>query len=343
MSAIEQAGVLVVGGGPAGLAAAIAARLKGFDVTVADAAWPPIDRACGEGILPGGVEALRRLGVSLDDGFPFRGIRFLSGDRSVEGPFPAAWGVTVRRTRLHDLLVRRAIDVGVRLRWGTSIRSTADLSPCRWIVGADGQRSRVRREARLEATHSFSTRFGFRRHYRLAPWTDMVEVYWGARCQVFVTPVAPGEVGVALLSRDPHLRLDSVLPEFPALERRLRSSRLASPERGAITTSRRLRRVFHGRTALIGDASGSVDAITGEGLSLSFLQALALAHALGDGDLRSYQAEHRRLGRHAAIMGSALLFLDRFPWLRRMVLQGLAFEPSIFSHLLAQHAAHDVV
>src|SRR5438105_7308201 len=43
--------VLVIGGGPAGLTAAIAARLKGFDVAVADAAHPPIDKACGEGLM----------------------------------------------------------------------------------------------------------------------------------------------------------------------------------------------------------------------------------------------------------------------------------------------------
>src|SRR6267378_2491580 len=42
--------ILVIGGGPAGLAAAIAARKKGFEVTVADGAKPPIDKACGEGL-----------------------------------------------------------------------------------------------------------------------------------------------------------------------------------------------------------------------------------------------------------------------------------------------------
>jgi flavin-dependent dehydrogenase len=335
-----QADVLVIGGGPAGLAAAIAARLKGFDVTVTDAARPPIDKACGEGILPAGLEALRRLGVPLggDDGFPLRGIRFISGDSSLEAPFRTGCGVAVRRLRLHDLLVRRATALGVRLLWGTNMRSTSGLSCCKWIVGADGQRSRVRQEALLDATRSLSTRFGFRRHYNLAPWTDMVEVHWGERCQVYVTPVGPDEIGVALLSRDSHLRLDTALCEFPALERRLRTARLTSTERGAATTSRRLRHVFRGHTVLIGDASGSVDAITGEGLSLSFLQAFALADALAAGDLRAYQAEHRRLSRDAAIMGNVLLLLDRFPWLRRMVLHGLAFEPWIFSSLLARHA-----
>lgn len=329
--------VLVVGGGPAGLAAAIACRLKGFDVTITDAARPPIDRACGEGILPAGVEALRRLGVPLggDDGFVFRGIRILNGDAPVEAAFGDACGIAVRRTRLHDLLVHRASALGVSMLWGTRIRDTSSLSRCLWIVGADGQSSRVRQEAMLGAARCQSTRFGFRRHYRLAPWTDMVEVYWGARCQIYVTPVGRDEIGVALLSRDSHLRLDGALSEFPQLERRLQNIRLTSPERGAATTTRQLRKVFRGHTVLVGDASGSVDAITGEGLSLAFLQARALAEALAAGDLSAYQAEHRRLAGHAAIRANVLMLLDRFSWLRRIVLQGLAFGPAIFGRLLA--------
>jgi flavin-dependent dehydrogenase len=333
-------GVLVIGGGPAGLAAAIAARLKGFDVIVTDSARPPIDKACGEGILPAGVNALHRLGVPLGggEGFPFRGIRFISPGARVEAPFRDACGIAVRRVRLHDLLIRRAAGLGVQLLWGTTIRSTSGLSSGRWIVGADGQHSRVRQDARLDAAKTLSTRFGFRRHYHLAPWTDMVEVYWGVRCQVYVTPVSSDEIGVAVLSRDSHLRLDAALREFPALEWQLRSARPTSAERGATTISRRLRRVFRGRTVLIGDASGSVDAITGEGLSLAFQQAFALADALAADELSSYEVEHRRLSRHPAIMANTVFLLDRFPWLRRLVFQGLSFEPSILSRLLGKHA-----
>ena len=331
----------MVGGGPAGLAAAIAARLKGLDVTLADVAEPPIDKACGEGILPAGVDALRRLGVQLEpgEGFPLRGIRFLCDGASVEAPFHHAYGLALRRTRLHDLMVRRATGLGVRMLWGTNIPNPFEFSDRAWIVGADGQRSRVRRDAHLNGTRSPFTRFGFRRHYRVAPWTDSVEVYWGGGYQVYITPVAPDEIGVALLARDSHLRLDAALGEFPALERRLGAARVTSQERGAAITSRRLRRVFRGRTVLIGDASGSVDAITGDGLSLSFLQAHALGDALAAGDLSPYQAEHRRLASKPAIMASGLLLLDRFSWLRRAVLHSLAFEPSIFRRLLALHAA----
>src|SRR5437667_12724079 len=93
----EGTGVLIIGGGPAGLAAAIAARMKGFTVAVADGAKPPIDKACGEGLMPGTVAALRQLGVAIrpDDGRVFRGVRFVDVATSVEATFWGARGFGV--------------------------------------------------------------------------------------------------------------------------------------------------------------------------------------------------------------------------------------------------------
>jgi flavin-dependent dehydrogenase len=341
--AAARTDVLVIGGGPAGLAAAIAVRLKGFDVTVVDSARPPIDKACGEGLPPAGVEMLRRLGVSLssDGTLPLRGIRFVDHGASVEASYPFAPGLALRRTRLHQVLVDRASALGVRLLWGTPVNETAKLPSCRWLVGADGQNSGVRRAAGLDAASWESLRFGFRRHYRISPWTDFVEVHWGARCQIFVTPVSEEEVGVALLSRDSHLRLDTAIREFPALQRKLHGAQASSAERGGVTVSRRLHRVFRGSTVLVGDASGSVDAISGEGLSLSFHQSIALSEALCSGDLAAYQAEHTRLARRPVCVAGLLLLLDRFPSLRRSALRMLALEPPIFGKLLSLSAADE--
>ncbi len=334
-----QCDALVVGGGPAGLAAAIAMRMQGLHVVVADAAHPPIDKACGEGILPTGVAALYRLGVRLtaESGFPIHGIRFIEGAATIEAAFHSGFGLGLRRTCLHRLLVARAAELGVHLLWDTAIGEVPRLASAPWLLGADGQQSRIRSGAGLDAEWFRSTRFGFRRHYRMAPWTSMVEVYWGDRCQVYVTPVSADEVGVAILTRDSHLRIDRALSEFPTLERRLRGASDAGMERGAITGTRCLRRVFRDRTVLIGDASGSVDAIAGDGLSLSFVQALALADAVAAGDLRAYQARHRSLALRPALMAGLLLLLDRTPRLRRLVWRGLALEPSLFTLMLAAH------
>jgi hypothetical protein len=81
-----------------------------------------------------------------------------------------------------------------------------------------------------------------------------------------VTPVGRDEVCVALVSRDPKLRLDEALREFPEITKRLQCIDHGSVDRGAISVTRRLFHVYKELGALIGDASGGVDAIMGEGL-----------------------------------------------------------------------------
>src|ERR1700735_756032 len=115
--------VFVIGGGPAGLAAALAARRTGFGVPLADGARPPIDKACGEGLMPDGLGALASLGITIDsaDAHPFRGIRFLGAGVSVEAAFPEGSALGVCRTVLHRRMVEQAAAVGVRTLWGTPV------------------------------------------------------------------------------------------------------------------------------------------------------------------------------------------------------------------------------
>lgn len=335
---VKRTDIFVVGGGPAGLAAAIAARLKGLSVVVADAAEPPVDKACGEGLMPDSLDALRRLGVALDpdQSFAFRGIRFVGAGRSVTADFPRHCGVAVRRMRLHQALIDRAEELGVKLLWRTHVTGFQDLRT-RWIIGADGQNSRVRGWADLNGARSESFRYGFRRHYRVRPWTDFMEVYWGPGCQMYITGVGRDEVCAAVLTRDPHQRVGAALALFPELARKFEGADTLSQERGAVTVTRRLKRVYQGSTVLIGDASGSVDAITGEGMGLAFRQALVLADALVAGNLDQYQAAHRRLARRPLCMAQLMLLLDRFPRARPHVLRTFAVKPVIFERLLAVH------
>ena len=340
--------VCVIGGGPAGLAAAIACRLIGRSVVVLESGYPPLDKPCGEGLLPDAVQALAELGVHIPPGagHPLSGIRFLRGTSVAEAHFRGRHALGLRRTVLHDLLAARARDLGVELRWNTPGAHLQDrtvfLGATRFepalVIGADGQNSLVRQQAGLNAGVLQQSRFGFRRHYACVPWSSYVEVYWSRNCQFYITPVSDSSIGVALLTNDPHQRIADCLSQFPVLAARLSHCPPLTAERGAMVSMRRLKRVQRYGLALIGDASGSVDAIAGEGLGLALRQSLALARAVQAGNLQLYQRSHLRLARAATRSARLLLILSRYQRLQTPAISGLARYPSLFNRLLAWHA-----
>jgi flavin-dependent dehydrogenase len=315
---------------------------------VADGAQPPIDKACGEGLMPDGLAALERLGIRLplDEAYPFYGIRFLSSTLSADAPFPdGGCGLATRRTSLHRVMIERAEQVGADLLWRTAVTGISaegvylgkKLVRARWIVGADGGNSRVRRWAGIDGGSRPQSRFAFRQHYRVQPWTDHMEVYWGEHCQGYATAVGPELVCVVLASHDSSLRMEEGLRALPGLNARLHGAEAVSVERGAMTGNRRLKRVWRGNVALLGDASGMVDAITGEGLGMAFSQAVVLADCLRAEDLARYQSEHRRLALRPQLMARLMLTLDGRPQLQRRTLQAFRKRPEIFRRLLELH------
>jgi flavin-dependent dehydrogenase len=339
--------VFIVGGGPAGLAAALAARAAGLSVSVAESSTPPFDKACGEGLMPDAIAALGRLGVRIGpaNGAVFDGIRFIGGRWIAEAKFPSGIGIGIRRPALHRILVDHARDAGISLHWGARVERAPSGEivmngseiKVRWIIGADGHKSRVRRWARLHQRRQPHVRFGFRQHYGVKPWTSRVEVHWGRDCQIVVTPVGPQEVSLALLTSVAGLRLADALPRFPELVSRLKSATPSTIEKGALTAMTSVEHISRGRFALIGDASGSVDAITGEGLRLAFQQAVALGRSLAAEDLAAYEQSHRRITRLPMWMSRLMLMMDRSAMIRHSALGVFAACPQIFAKLLAIH------
>lgn len=344
--------VFIVGGGPVGLACALAAARAGARVEVAEPQAGPVDKCCGEGLLPPAVSTLLRLGIdAAEHGSPLAGIAFLRGTSRAEARFTTpAFGV--RRTALHQSLRDRALAAGVRItpeaaRLAFDPASTGRLRLSgggerrpSWVVGADGMQSAVRRAAGLEQGRTASRRFALRQHFRLAVGARLspfVEVHWARGAQAYVTPVGAREAGVAIISRRKLAGMEQALELFPALRRQLGGALASSAPRGAVTLHRTLRAVVRGRSALAGDASGSVDAVTGDGLSLGFAQALALGEALAAGDLSRYAETHRRLMRLPRLMSRTLLLMGGSPWAAGAAIGVLARAPALFPALLRLH------
>lgn len=360
----RQADLLIVGGGPAGLATALAARQRGLHrVVVLDSRRPPIDKPCGEGLMPDGVAVLRELGVHLPrhQCTPFTGIRYIDGTAEATGTFPRATGLGIRRPTLHAAMVHAAERAGVDLRWATRVERLlpATLDPhrtssgggvelaegpvlARWVVAADGLNSRLRAQAGLEKKVTLSsrrsTRFGVRRHFEIEPWTDKVEVYWRNGLEAYVTPVGPREVSIALAISGNKAPFDTLLQEFPQLAQRLRGAAWTSRAAGRGPLHRKVKAVSRGRLALVGDASGYIDPVTGEGLSMAFHQAVALAESLTCDSLASYARAHRRIGRLPNAMTHLILAIERRPRLRHRVIKTLAAEPRLFDRFLGIHS-----
>jgi flavin-dependent dehydrogenase len=234
--------VLVAGGGPTGLAAAIRCVMAGLSVAVAEPRPGPVDKACGEGLMPAAVRRLAEIGVH-PDGRPLRGILYLDPAHRAEALFRGPGGLGVRRTTLHAALAARAAGLGIPVlparvtrfvqdRGGVTAalrdsaaaaRGGASAAPggearagaaeaqvrARYLVAADGLHSAIRRQCGLDPPSPRHPRFGLRRHYATVPWTGLVEVHWAPEAEAYVTPVSDGLVGVAVLcARDTGRRDD---------------------------------------------------------------------------------------------------------------------------------------
>lgn len=180
-------------------------------------------------------------------------------------------------------------------------------------------------------------RIGWRQHFRAAPWTDLVEVHWHDRGQLVVTPIAPDEICISLLANSARTRAADLLNVFPEVARRLAHVQTSGPARAAICSAGVIRSVIRRRIALIGDAAGAMDALTGDGLALGFRQATLLADALAAGNFQKYQKAHRRLCRPPILMGKLMLVVGGRMNLRRRVLDAFAAQPALFNFALNMH------
>jgi len=322
--------LLIAGGGPAGLASAINARQQGLSVIVAEPRDSPIDKACGEGLMPGGLAELASLGVD-PAGMPLRGIAYLNERRRAEAPFRGGPGRGVRRTTLHAALASRAKEQDTE--WiSTRITGvdqdahgvTAAGIRAKWLIAADGLHSAVRRAVGINVVPGRPRRYGVRWHYQVPAWSDFVEVHWSRWGEAYVTPVETDLVGVAILSRG---RPD--LAWFPRLAHHLLGASRGRA-RGCGPMRQVVSRRVAGRVLLVGDAAGYEDALTGEGVSLAVKQAAAAVQAIADDAPSSYESAWPRITRDYRLLTRGLVLITATTAGRRAIVPACTRLPAVF-------------
>jgi flavin-dependent dehydrogenase len=357
-----DADVVVVGAGPVGCAMATALASRGVDVLVVERGQPGRDKVCGEGLMPHGVAAARRLGLPIE-GPEFRGIRYVVGATSAEGTFPdGGVGIGLRRTT-SDARLLRATEAVARVLLGVKVtglegqggdlrvRTDQQVLRCRLVVAADGARSGIRKAAGLDAVARGRRRWAVRQHHGwLGPMPERVEVHLLADSEVYLTPVGDGLVNVALLLEDDQIgafRGDRGAELARRVARSGLAHRLGAPVGDASATGplrQQARDVVGDGVMLVGDASGFVDGITGEGMSLGLVGAEVAAEVaagclrtgrLSANDLGTWARRQAALVRDSRRLTEVVLAGVVHRRLAAAVVGQLARRSALFDHLLA--------
>ncbi len=361
--------VVVAGGGPAGATLAILLGRAGLRVDVYDARRFPREKPCGEGIMPGGVAVLGRLGLrEAVGGRALSAVRYHGFGLTAAAPFassghPDRTALAQRRLRLDDALIGAARATpgvclhedapveGVELENGRAVglRVGGEIRRAALVVGADGLESPVRRSLGLEVAARAAGRSGVRMHFRLAPGrtlADNLEIFVGRGHELYAAPLPDGELLLAGLGDERALggSARAALARWIAAEPFLRdvlegAEPLTAPA-GRARVARRARAGFAPGAVLLGDAARASDPLTAGGISHALATAELLAafvpRYLAEGDralARFERARHRLLRPHDWLTRALVQVVHR-PLLAHATLLSMRALPPVMRRLM---------
>lgn len=369
-----MADVLIAGAGIAGSSLAILLARRGLSVEILERCEFPREKPCGEGLMPGGVAVLERMGLQeAVGGSPFYGVRYHFGSHTVAGRFPRVAGFPPtgrgQRRRYFDAALFRAAaeTAGVTVRTGVIVDGplvekgrvagllmAGELRRAALVVGADGAHSRIRRLLGLDLPAA-RKRVGVRRHFRLRqqqpPWVD---VFVGSGHELYVTPLPGNEILVAALAdacaieENPKENIERAYYRWcraeATLAARLEGAEPVTPLLCTSPLSGRARCGVAPGLVLLGDAAGFVDPITGGGMTQALMTAELLAACFppdfrqSDEWLWGFERQRQKLLRDYRRLTQAVLWLAGRPQLASAALFGLRAAPGLLSHLIGVSA-----
>ena len=304
--------LLIVGGGPAGAAAAIAARRNApnLHTLVIDRAKFPRDKTCGDGLGPGVVARLEQLNATdlLDHSRPIEALRIVgpSGE-SVSGALPTigsseAKGFVIPRHDFDSALLARAVSEGVALLPEHKLVNL-DTSPTHaviteaktphghvWIrakavIAADGARSDIRRHLGIRYNSPETTGLAIRTYVKASAHPfDHMEFHFRRDllpAYGWVFPIEPGHANVGVMIdaaryHPANKNLYTMLNEF-AVE--IGGSEFDRANTGTymLPYATSVPRLAHNRIVLVGDAGSMINPFSGEGIAYGMAAGIEAA------------------------------------------------------------------